>query len=201
MFVACNACCLVTARRWQPDSRSDCSAAEETSRLRLSLVASHVLAKTKVYQTIGANKKRRADSGAQAAGGAENKDVSPKGKYFWVSTKNLTTAPFRARKWCPLFMGPYKCLDYSSNSSTYVLDIPARLLSRRISPRFHASQLQQHRESDEELWPMRIVNAVPIFPIDSLEMTITKILAHVTVITGDAPIQKFLAEDSNTKSK
>ncbi|SCV70782.1 BQ2448_3544 [Microbotryum intermedium] len=184
--------------RYKGNTKNLASFVQETN-LRVQQ-ARDVIARTKVYQTITANKKRRADNEPQGTAG--DKDVSPIGKYFWVSTKNLITAPFRARKWCPLFMGPYKCLTYNSNSSTYVLDIPTRLLSRRISPRFHASQLQQHRESDEALWPMRIVNTVPIFPIDSLEMSITKVISHITVVTDpQAPIHKFLVEDSATKSK
>jgi hypothetical protein len=77
------------------------------------------------------------------------------GELVYLSTKNLNLAKSRARKLCPKFIGPYKILKAYEKTSTYTLQLPTALQSRRIHPTFHASLLKPYRPSDDALFPNR----------------------------------------------
>jgi hypothetical protein len=79
-----------------------------------------------------------------------------KGNLVYLSTKNLNLPKGRARKLCPRFIGPY-CIERARpESSTYTLELPTALQSRRIHPTFHVSLLRPHYPSDDSLFPNRL---------------------------------------------
>ncbi|KAK4697221.1 hypothetical protein P7C70_g8246, partial [Phenoliferia sp. Uapishka_3] len=64
------------------------------------------------------------------------------------------------------FRWPFGCLKYDTETSTLLLNLPRRYTSRRLSPTFHASQLNVYEASDATLFPNRLADPVPIFPMD-----------------------------------
>jgi hypothetical protein len=136
--------------------------------------ARDTLHKAQAYQTHSANKHRRPDHvpfGKNIVNGAYE-------SAYWVSTADLGTVANRSRKWCPPFTGPFICLEYDPKTSLYLLDLPPRYTQRGISPLFHASKLKPYVMSAESLFPGRLTNPVPVFPLDTLEMDINYISTH-----------------------
>lgn len=74
---------------------------------------------------------------------------------MYLSTKNLKIAKSRARKLCPKYIGPYRVLEAYPKTSTYTLQLPTALQTRRINPTFHASLLRPYYPSDDALFPNR----------------------------------------------
>ncbi|KAK4699843.1 hypothetical protein P7C70_g6412, partial [Phenoliferia sp. Uapishka_3] len=128
----------------------------EDAKLRLALARGSIQT-ARVDQAISANKGRKSDPGL-------GKDLT--GQFFYVQTKNWSTVAGRSRKWTPPYVGPFECLSFDPTTSTLHLDLPRRYTSRRISPVFHTSQVKMYEASDASLFPHRLANPVPIFPID-----------------------------------
>ncbi|KAK4699155.1 hypothetical protein P7C70_g7111, partial [Phenoliferia sp. Uapishka_3] len=108
----------------------------------------------------------RLEQAAQSNTGRQAEEAPEKTDLFWVSTKNWNTVPARSRKWCPPWAGPFPSRSYDPLTSSYELVLPPRYLQRRISPVFHASQLKKYVPNDDEAFPNRLTNPVPIFPLD-----------------------------------
>ncbi|KAJ3474262.1 hypothetical protein NLI96_g12559 [Meripilus lineatus] len=73
----------------------------------------------------------------------------------YLSTKNLNLPKGRAHKLLPKFLGPYKILEGSPESSNYVLELPNELKARGIHSRFHVSRLKPFVANDNRLFPRR----------------------------------------------
>lgn len=143
----------------------DISAQELLERAkRRNNMARDILTKARIERTYYANRKRRPDHIPRKS---ENK--SDLDQWYWVRTANWRTVPERSRSLCPPFDGPFRCLSYDKSNSTYVLDLPTRYTQRGIATKFHASQLKPYVESDKELFPGRVHDSIPIFPLDALE--------------------------------
>lgn len=113
-------------------------------RARLNLEQAHdALLQARVSATYHANKRRK---------DAPAFDV---GDLVYLSTRNLTLPKNRARKLAPKFIGPYKVIRASPETSSYTLELPDELVRRRVHPTFHASLLKPHYPSDEEIFPAR----------------------------------------------
>lgn len=116
-------------------------------------------------QVNSANKHRR--------GRPSNFSVGAK---VWLSTRNLAVIANRARKLTPAYCGPFFISRAFPETDTYELDLPERYTRRGLHKKFHSSLLKPFVESDEQQFPNRIVDSVPIFPLDEL--------AEVTFATG-----------------
>jgi len=109
-----------------------------------NLAAAHdAIIEARVLQAHTANKKR-GDEPAYAVG-----------DLVYLSTKNLNMPKNRARKLCPKFIGPYRVLSAHKEKSTYTLELPVALQSRRIVPKFHASLLRPYHASSDTMFPNR----------------------------------------------
>ncbi|SCZ92974.1 BZ3500_MvSof-1268-A1-R1_C071g00363 [Microbotryum saponariae] len=73
-------------------------------------------------------------------------------------------APTYPDPWAPKYIGPFTCLGFDPANSTT----------------FHASQLKVFKPSDESRFPNRLVDSVPVYPID-LPMAIAYVLNHELV--------------------
>lgn len=87
-----------------------------------------------------------------------------------LSTKNLTILPQRARKFVPKFCGPFNVLRVFPQTDTYELDMPERYTHRGFHNKFYSSLRKPFVESDERLFPNRVVDSVPIFPLDEMDV-------------------------------
>jgi len=63
----------------------------------------------------------------------------PEGELVYLSMENLNLPKGQARKLMPKFIGPYPILTSRPALSTYELDLPDSLKSRRIHLTFHVS--------------------------------------------------------------
>lgn len=105
--------------------------------------AHDAIIESRVFQTHQANKRR----------GPEPKIAI--GSKVYLSTKNLNLPKGRATKLLPKFVGPYTVLETNPSTSTYKLDLPSQLTTRRLHNTFHVSLLRPVQESDPLLFPDR----------------------------------------------
>jgi hypothetical protein len=114
-------------------------------RALLNMAEAHdAIIERRVVQASKANERRR------------DEPTLKKGDLVYLSTKNLNLPKGRARKLCPRFIGPYRIEQARPESSTYTLELPLALQSRRIHPTFHVSLLRPHYPSDDSLFPNRL---------------------------------------------
>lgn len=130
---------------------------------RRNEIARDILTKARIERAYYANRKRRPDHVPRTDNDGTIQE------WYWVRTANWRTVPERSRSLCPPFDGPFRCLSYDSSNSTYTLDLPTRYTQRGIATKFHASQLKPYVKSDEVLFPGRVHDSIPIFPLDALE--------------------------------
>jgi transposase InsO family protein len=88
------------------------------------------------------------------------------GERVWLSTRNFSIVKNRARKWTPRFIGPFVVTHCFPATDTFELDLPARYTDRRIHNRFHIELLRPYVESDQALFPNRVYDQIPFFPLD-----------------------------------
>lgn len=86
------------------------------------------------------------------------------GDMLWLSTSNLSMVANRSRKWTPKYLGPYSVLDFAPDTDTVTLDLPARLTRRGIHNRVHVKETKRFVPSDDDKFPNRLTNRVPVFP-------------------------------------
>jgi transposase InsO family protein len=134
--------------------------------------------KAQVAQTHQVNRHRRPDFAAAARARTPGSDPTPPDEkpipeWVWLSSKHFSLAPNCSRKWVPPFLGPYEVIAYARNCSSFTLDLPPCITRRGINSRFHTSEIKPYVTNDKALFPGRLTNVVPVYPIDSLEMTVT----------------------------
>ena len=79
----------------------------------------------------------------------------------------------------PKFIGPYPILTSRPASSTYELDLPDSLKSRRIHSTFHVSRLRQHEPNDDALFLCQEVKVFYDFGEDlNKEWLVEAIIGH-----------------------
>ncbi|KAJ3478071.1 hypothetical protein NLI96_g10013 [Meripilus lineatus] len=106
--------------------------------IRDNLLTAHdSIIESRVLQTHQANKRRRPEHQQE---GAHNRPILKAGESAYLSTKNLSLPKGRAHKLLPKFIGPYKILEGSPESSNYTLELPKELKDRGIHPRFHTQR-------------------------------------------------------------
>ena len=105
--------------------------------------AHDTIIETRAFQTRRANNAR-----------GEEPSIS-KGDLVYLLTQNLNLPSGRVKKLCPKWIGPYKVRKTNSESSNYVLELPAALVKRRIHPKFHVMHLKPYKASDDALFPGR----------------------------------------------
>ena len=150
------------------------------------LRARDALLRSQVDQTFFANRHRRPDVSAAAAdASAEGADGQP--PRYWLSTKNLSSVPFRSRKWTPPFIGPFDCVHYNPATSTVTLDLPPRYQRRGITNVYHTSRCKLYVPNDEQRFPSRLTSIVPVFPLDCVEVGIAKALADQPIWVAKNP--------------
>jgi len=129
--------------------------------------AHDALIESRVIQTYHANKLRREEP------------IIKIGSKVFLSTKNLTLPPGRARKLVPKYIGPYTVTDNHPKSSNYTLELPAELLRRHIHPTFHVKLLRPYRPNDDKLFPGREAQAYYDFGADpEQEWFVDEIVGH-----------------------
>jgi hypothetical protein len=97
----------------------------------------------------------------------------------YLSTKNLNLLKKRTKKLCLKFIGPYKVLRASPESSNYVLELPTALQKCRIVPTFHVSLLWPYHPSDDVMFLNRVHPEPYDFGApDDQEWFVDKILGH-----------------------
>lgn len=78
------------------------------------------------------------------------------GDLVFLFTQNLNLPKGRARKLCPKFVGPCKILQARPKCSTYTLELPMALQTRRIVPSFHVLLLQPYHATNDAMFPDRV---------------------------------------------
>lgn len=111
----------------------------------------HIIA-SRTLQTHHANEKRRDENVKEGKW-----QPITEGELVYLSTDNLQLPRGRAKKLLPKFIGPYSVLKAFPRTSTYQLDLPDDLKSRRVHSTFHVSRLRRHEPNDEAVFPSRIV--------------------------------------------
>jgi hypothetical protein len=105
--------------------------------------AHDAIIEARVFQTVRANKKR------------SDEPLVKVGDLVFLSTENLNLPKNRTRKLRPKFIGPYRVLKVSPDTSTYVVDLPPVLQRRRVKNTFHVSLLRPYQASSDALFPNR----------------------------------------------
>src|ERR1700726_3782433 len=101
------------------------------------------------------------------------------GELVYLSTENLNLPQGQVRKLMPKFIGPYPILVSRLELSTYELDLPDLLKSRRIHSTFHVSQWWQHEPNNDILFPHHEVKVFYDFGVDpNEEWLINTIIGH-----------------------
>ncbi|KAK4700386.1 hypothetical protein P7C70_g5862, partial [Phenoliferia sp. Uapishka_3] len=142
--------------------------------------ARDALLRAQIEQTHFANKHRRVDADTSTGF-----DPASEERWAWLSTKNLSAVQHRSRKWVPAFVGPFKILHFNPRTSSYTLDLPLRYTRRNINNVFHSSLIKAYVATDDNVFPRRLSSPVPIFPLDSLEVTINEAIGHEWVAKDD----------------
>ena len=73
----------------------------------------------------------------------------------YLSTKNLALPKGQARKLMPRFLGPYKVIKATNDSSNVTLELLPELKDRRISPMFHTDLVRPYVKNNDILFPKR----------------------------------------------
>jgi hypothetical protein len=109
----------------------------------------------------------------------------PEGSMVYLSTKNLALPKGRAGKLLPKYVGPYRVQKVLPHCSSYELELPEVLASRRVHNRFHVSLLRPYVESSDALFPERAVPGPYDFgaPADD-EWHVEAIIGHRWTGTG-----------------
>src|SRR6267154_204932 len=129
--------------------------------------AHDVIIKSRVNQTLQANKRRREDSPFAV------------GDKVYFSTENLALPTGRARKLMPKWIGPYPVTQSHPKESRYTLDLPPELKAQRVHPSFHTSRLRPFHKNDDKLFPKCEVRAYYDFgDNEDEEWLVDKILGH-----------------------
>jgi len=113
-------------------------------RAQSCLVAAHdAIIAARVNQTHQANKRRRVEPSYRV------------GDQVWLSTENLAMPKGRVQKLMPKFIGPFAITKEDRTTSSYQLDLPDEMKSRRIHNRFHVDRLRPYLGNDDILFPGR----------------------------------------------
>ncbi|GAA5916975.1 hypothetical protein JCM5296_004804 [Sporobolomyces johnsonii] len=105
--------------------------------------------------------------------------------------------PSRTKKLLPSFVGLFACSAYDPATSTYTLDLPERYTRRGIKRNYHAGVLRRHIESPEDLFPHRVTNSVPIFPLEDVGQAPTAPNSTAAVSTAPAePLQASYPDET-----
>jgi hypothetical protein len=94
-------------------------------------------------QAIKANRSRR-----------EGQDFKA-GDLVLLSTENLSLPKGRTRKLTPKYIGPYKVLYADPKKSSYKLELPPDLKTRRVHDTFHEKLLKPFVKNDDSKFPKR----------------------------------------------
>ncbi|GAA5917889.1 hypothetical protein JCM5296_000484, partial [Sporobolomyces johnsonii] len=137
--------------------RATGSAQDELERLDLrNEQARDAVRRSRIDMAAGANAHRRAEDVPRNAAGTHVwtcKGPTAGGDKYWIAAAQLHPMPSRAKKLLPSFVGPFTCSAYDPATSTYTLDLP------------------EHVDSPEDLFPHRVTNTVPVFPLEDVGQT------------------------------
>ncbi|GAA5985290.1 hypothetical protein JCM10908_002607 [Rhodotorula pacifica] len=123
----------------------------------------------RIEQARQANKRRMAEALPLNSEGTTEwltKGPAKPGQLYLVSSENLRPMQNRTKKLLPHWIGPFSLVSYDPETSTYELALHERYTRRGLGCRFHASLVRKYVPSDETLFPNRISNDDPIFPLD-----------------------------------
>jgi len=108
-----------------------------------------------------------------------NDDEFQNGELVYVSTADLSLPKGRAKKLLPKYISPFKILDARTDTSSYQVELPAQLCTRRLHDRFHQSRLCPHHPNDDALFLHRETYAAYDFGTpDNQEWLVDEIIAH-----------------------
>ncbi|SCV69350.1 BQ2448_2370 [Microbotryum intermedium] len=159
----------VSLPSWVSTHAPDGEAAEFVGSAVIRLIrARENLEISRVKQAVQANRSRKEAEAPEVAGISGPAPSPKKGDPDYTRTQYW---------WAPKYIGPFVCLGFDPTNSTYKLALPERYTSRWICSTFHASQLKVFKLSDESGFPDRLVDTVPVYPIDS-PMAIEYVLNH-----------------------
>ena len=149
------------------NTASDYPGVEEFAlKMKEALMKTHdAIIDARMKQTDQANKHRR-------------KVDFVTGDLVYLSTKNLSLPPGRARKLLPKYIGPLKITRIASPGSSYQLELPRELKARGIYDVFHASLLRRHFPNDDRRFPGRQLHQLPGLGHTLEEWSIDRILSH-----------------------
>ncbi|KAJ3477293.1 hypothetical protein NLI96_g10562 [Meripilus lineatus] len=146
-----------------------------TIRDNLMMVHDAII-ESRVTQTHQANRRRQPEHQQQ---GGHERPLLEAGGSAYLLTKNLSLPKGRAHKLLPKFLGPYKILEGSPESSNYVLELPDKLKTRGIHPRFHVSRLKPFIANDNRLFPRRDPKVFYDYGMpDDIEWLVDNIIGH-----------------------
>ncbi|KIK12994.1 hypothetical protein PISMIDRAFT_18298 [Pisolithus microcarpus 441] len=112
------------------------------NKMKMTIMDAHdMIMKTRVKQTVGANKKHQ-------------ECLLVKGDLVYISMKNINLPKGMSRKFVPKFVGPYQILEDFGNNS-YRVELPDNLKQRGIHNVFHSSLLRIHVPNDDQKFPGR----------------------------------------------
>jgi hypothetical protein len=119
--------------------------------------------------------------------------VSPeyrRGDQVYLSMKNLALPKGRARKLVPRFIGPYRVTKAHNEALMVTIELPPELVSRCITPTFHASLVRPYVSNDSHRFPQREVKSFYDFGNDNeQEWLVNKIIAHRWVSNKELEFQ------------
>ena len=130
----------------------------------------HTMAKT--TQTTYANQHRRKEPNYQV------------GDMVYLNTDNLRLKikqKGRSAKFYPRFVGPFKIIKSTPQTSTYKLELP---LEYKIHPTFHARRLKPAIDNDPALFPDREPSRPPPIDVEDNQYIVEKIKDHRKVGRG-----------------
>ncbi|KAJ3473251.1 hypothetical protein NLI96_g13076 [Meripilus lineatus] len=111
--------------------------------------------------------------------GGHDRPLLEAGGSAYLLTKNLNLPKGRAHKLLPKFLGPYKILEGSPESSNYVLELLDELKTRGIHPQFHVSRLEPFIANDNRLFPRRDPKVFYDYGMpDDTEWSVDDIVGH-----------------------
>jgi hypothetical protein len=146
---------------------------------RVNLLAAHdTIIENHILQMFHANKKCWASPGYR------------RGDQVYLSTKNLALPKGRARKLVPRFIGPYWVTEAHNKALMVTIELPPELVSRHITPTFHASLIQPYVLNNSQRFPRWEAKSFYDFSNDDeQEWLIDEIIAHRWVSNRELEFQ------------
>jgi len=106
-------------------------------------------------------------------------DTFAVGDQVYISLSDLSLPKGQASKLLPKYVGPFRVLEAHPHTSSYKIELPNQLQTRRLHNQFHRSKLRPYHANDDALFPHREAHMHYDFGSpDDQETLVKEILAH-----------------------